>query len=131
MRSDQHASELSRSNLRACDGDRQHVIDALTGHTAVGRLTLDEFSARVDAVTRAKTYRELAAVTADLPTAGAAYASTSTTRPGLPHHPAGAMVATLAVILLVLLAGTVLATVTGGSGLHSMMAAMTAAMGCG
>lgn len=55
------------TSLRASDTDRQRVIDALAGHTAAGRLNLDEFSQRVDAVNRSTTSAELTAVTADLP----------------------------------------------------------------
>ncbi len=55
------------TDLRASDIERQQVIDALAGHTAAGRLSLDEFSERVDAVNRSRTSAELAVLTADLP----------------------------------------------------------------
>jgi hypothetical protein len=53
--------------MRASDDDRQRVIDLLQRHTAVGRLTLDEFSDRVGDVYSARTLADLAAVTRDLP----------------------------------------------------------------
>jgi len=123
-----HPAEPNTSDLRAADIDRHQVIAELTQHTAAGRLTLDEFTARTDAVTRAKTYRDLAAVTADLPTAGA----TSGSRSGTRHTPPpGTALAMAAVVLVVLIAGIVLAGMAGWSQMGSMMASMTTAMGCG
>ncbi|MGK5742791.1 DUF1707 SHOCT-like domain-containing protein [Micromonospora sp. URMC 103] len=53
--------------LRASDDDRQRVVAELQGHTAAGRLTLDEFSDRVGAAWNARTLGDLAALTRDLP----------------------------------------------------------------
>lgn len=53
--------------IRASDEDRQRVVAALEQHTGAGRLTLDEFAARVEAVFGARTMAELRAVTSDLP----------------------------------------------------------------
>ena len=44
------------------------MVAALEQHTGAGRLTLDEFAARVDVAFGARTMSELAAVTSDLPT---------------------------------------------------------------
>jgi DUF1707 SHOCT-like domain len=119
-----HASHPHTSDLRASDTDRHQVIDALTRHTAAGRLTLDEFTARVDATSQAKTYRELAAVTADLPTTGAVPGAESAMHRTQLPRPAVALVAVLAAALVVLLAGTVLAMVAGWGDMHSMMSSM-------
>ncbi|MFG1607328.1 DUF1707 domain-containing protein [Actinoplanes sp. NPDC049265] len=54
-------------DIRASDEDRRRVVAALERHTGAGRLTLDEFAARVDAAAEARTMSELAAVTSDLP----------------------------------------------------------------
>jgi hypothetical protein len=54
-------------DIRASDEDRQRVVAALERHTGAGRLTLDEFAARVEAACGATTLAELAAVTSDLP----------------------------------------------------------------
>ena len=54
-------------DIRASDDDRQRVVAALERHTGAGRLTLDEFAARVEAAAGARTRSELAAVTSDLP----------------------------------------------------------------
>ena len=53
--------------LRAARADRERVIDLLKAAFVQGRLTRDEFDARVDQVLASRTYAELAAVTADVP----------------------------------------------------------------
>jgi len=57
----------TRHRLRASDADRHRVVAALQLHTAAGRLSLDEYSARVDQTLLARTYGELEAVVQDLP----------------------------------------------------------------
>ena len=56
-----------RSHLRACDADREHVIDMLKAAFVDGRVTKDEFDARVGHAFASRTYAERAAVTADIP----------------------------------------------------------------
>jgi hypothetical protein len=53
--------------LRASDADRDRLVAALQAHTAAGRLSLDEYSERVDQVFLARTHGELAAIVQDLP----------------------------------------------------------------
>ncbi|GAB7052679.1 hypothetical protein JCM9534A_78050 [Catenuloplanes indicus JCM 9534] len=53
--------------LRASDADRQRVVADLERHTAAGRLSLDEFTTRVDAVLAARTHGDLGHLTSDLP----------------------------------------------------------------
>jgi hypothetical protein len=53
--------------LRASDDDRDTFLRALERHTAVGRLSLDEFDQRSTAALAAVTLDDLAALTADLP----------------------------------------------------------------
>jgi Flp pilus assembly protein TadB len=55
------------SGLRIGDADREAAAAALREHFAEGRLTLDEFQHRLGTVFAAKTDRDLADVTADLP----------------------------------------------------------------
>jgi hypothetical protein len=55
------------SGLKASDADREHVIGVLREAFAEGRLTAEEHSARVGQAYSARTYAELAAVSADLP----------------------------------------------------------------
>jgi Domain of unknown function (DUF1707) len=57
----------ARSRLRASHADREHVIDMLKAAFVQGRVTKDEFDARVGQTFASRTYAELAAVTADLP----------------------------------------------------------------
>jgi hypothetical protein len=66
--SDQRAADsAARGYLRASHADREHVIEALKTAFVQGRLAKNELDARVDQTFAARTYAELAAVTADLP----------------------------------------------------------------
>ena len=60
---------MSSSELRASDADRDRAIAELREHTAAGRLTLEEFSERVDRAVTAKTLPELDEIRSDLPSA--------------------------------------------------------------
>ena len=53
--------------LRASTADQERAIDVLKAGFAEGRLTKDEYDARVSQAYAARTYGELAVVTADLP----------------------------------------------------------------
>ncbi|MHB1594817.1 MAG: DUF1707 and DUF4190 domain-containing protein [Streptosporangiaceae bacterium] len=55
-------------HIRATDADRDTVHEILQNAYAEGRLSWEEFNSRSTAVQMAKTYGELAAVAADLPT---------------------------------------------------------------
>jgi hypothetical protein len=54
-------------SMRAADNDRTRVVQQLTEAHAEGRLDLAEFDERVAQVWAARTYAELAHLTADLP----------------------------------------------------------------
>ncbi|KIX70284.1 hypothetical protein SF12_21165, partial [Streptomyces sp. MBRL 601] len=56
--------------LRASDADREKVAERLRDAMAEGRLDMDEFGERLDAVYRARTYAELEPLTRDLPATG-------------------------------------------------------------
>jgi hypothetical protein len=58
---------LDRGHLRACHADREQVIGVLKAAFVQGRLGKDELSARVGQALAARTYADLAALTADLP----------------------------------------------------------------
>lgn len=62
-------SAMGGPDQRASDEDRQRVVRDLEQHTAAGRLTLDEYTERVDRVLASRTHGQLAEVTADLPAA--------------------------------------------------------------
>ena len=70
-----------RSRLRASHADREHVIDMLKAAFVHGRVTKDEFDARVGQAFGSRTYAELAAVTAESP-AGRSQTSRRASRPG-------------------------------------------------
>jgi hypothetical protein len=58
---------VSSPELRASNADRDQAIVELREHTAAGRLTLEEFSERVDEAVAATTLAELEAIRSDLP----------------------------------------------------------------
>lgn len=65
-----HGQELTSATfggVRVSDADRERAVDVLRASFAEGRLTRDEHGARVERAYRARTYAELAAVSADLP----------------------------------------------------------------
>jgi hypothetical protein len=61
-----------RGRLRAGHADREEVIEALKDAFVQGRLTRDELGARAGRALAARTYADLAALTADIPPAPAA-----------------------------------------------------------
>jgi Domain of unknown function (DUF1707) len=61
---------VTGAERRADDAEREAVAGQLREHYAAGRLTIDEFRARLDAAYAAVTAGELSRVTADLPMAG-------------------------------------------------------------
>ena len=80
------AVAAGRGHLRASHDDREQMIDTLKVAFVQGRLTKDEFDARIGQTLSSRTYAELAAVTADLPAglapAGLAAAQPPQQRPG-------------------------------------------------
>jgi hypothetical protein len=74
------------------DAEREAVAGQLREHYATGRLTMDEFQARLDAAYSVATAGELSRVTADLPVTGpgaAAGPARGSTGPVRPYRPAG------------------------------------------
>jgi Domain of unknown function (DUF1707) len=61
------AVAAGRGHLRASHADREQLTDVLKAAFVQGRLTKDEFDARIGQTFTARTYAELASVTADLP----------------------------------------------------------------
>jgi Domain of unknown function (DUF1707) len=61
------ANAVGRGYLRASHADREHVIGVLKAAFVQGRLTKDELDSRVTQTFAARTYGELAGLTADLP----------------------------------------------------------------
>ena len=73
---EQSVAVASRGHLRAAHADREQLIDALKAAFVQGRLTKDEFDARVGQTLASRTYAELATVIAGLPA-----------EPARPHPP--------------------------------------------
>src|SRR5258708_29272300 len=61
-------------SLRVSDADREQTVILLREHLLAGRLTLEEFSERIEAALNAGVRRELAAVQEDLPAVSSAVA---------------------------------------------------------
>src|SRR6516164_856911 len=61
------AGAAGRGRLRAFHADREQVIGILKIAFVQGMLAKDEFDQRVDRTLASQTYRDLAALTADLP----------------------------------------------------------------
>lgn len=61
--------DMQPDRLRVSDADRQRVCDFLRAAAGDGRLTIEELGERLDRTFAARTYRELADLTADLPNA--------------------------------------------------------------
>jgi len=55
--------------VRASDAEREQAVGLLRQQVASGRLTLEEFSERIDVAYEARTVDELTALSADLPAA--------------------------------------------------------------
>ena len=60
------------ADLRASHEDRDQVVEVLRVAAGDGRLTADELDERLEVALAARTFGELAALTADLPSAPAA-----------------------------------------------------------
>ncbi|KPC64885.1 DUF1707 SHOCT-like domain-containing protein [Streptomyces chattanoogensis] len=75
--------------LRAADADRERVADILRDALAEGRLEMTEFEERLDAAYQARTYGELAPLTADLPVTPPSSAAGRPNSAGMPDGWAG------------------------------------------
>src|ERR1700760_1306504 len=72
-RSDDRPSQPGAEQpLLASDAERDHGVELLRSAVVDGRLTLEEFSARVEVAQTARTEQELAALLRDLPVTPAA-----------------------------------------------------------
>ena len=64
---DEKAATAGGGRLRASHADREQAIDALKAAFVQGRLTKDEFDARIGQTFTSRMYAELVTVTADIP----------------------------------------------------------------
>jgi len=72
---------ISPGQLRASHEDRDSVVEQLRVAAGDGRLTADELDERLELALTARTYAELARLTADLPAAGGAGLTAAGPRP--------------------------------------------------
>jgi hypothetical protein len=79
---------MPEPHLRAADADRAAVADVLGGHMTAGRLTVAEYDERLTRAYAARTYGELAELTADLP-APSRPAAAPAPQPAVQPVPAG------------------------------------------
>ena len=84
------AADSGRGRLRASDADREHVVGTLQAAYVDGLVTKDEFDARVSQAFAARTYAELALITADIPAGLAAAPPPPRTGPAKASPPADA-----------------------------------------
>ena len=80
------AVAAGRGHLRASHADREQMIDAVKAAFVQGRLTKDEFDARIGQAFAARTYADLATVAAGIP-AGLAGAQPTRRPPQSPRRP--------------------------------------------
>jgi hypothetical protein len=95
------AGMAGRGHLRASDADREQAMDALKSAFVYGLLGKDDLYARAGQVLAARTYAELAALTADIP-AGLIAAHSPTATPGRSRRPVSKKVVAWAACLLIL-----------------------------
>jgi hypothetical protein len=119
MSGPQDPAAAGRDRLRAARADREQVIEALKGAFVQDCLTRDELGARVGQALSARTYAELAAVTASIP-AGPALAPAALTRPLAPtlHLPLARAVVWSANSLVIAFAAVLVSVWAGDDPLH-------------
>jgi hypothetical protein len=66
--------ELKAGMMRAADADRDRVVSILSSAFGEGRLSQDEYDARMESALSARTYAELDQIVADIPAGQAAIA---------------------------------------------------------
>src|SRR5712691_10183125 len=109
------AAAAGRGHLRASHADREQIIDALKAAFVQGRLTKDEFDARIGQTFASRTYAELATVTADIP-AGLAEARPQRKPPRRPMNNAARWGASGFITPAILAAAFAVASLRGDGG---------------
>ena len=106
---DTAAGNAGRGHLRASHADREHAIETLKAAFVQGMLAKDEFDLRMGQALAARTYGDLAALTADLPAglaaAGPARPPARVRRQPLARAAAGAGGCLVIAVLAFLVAG--------------------------
>jgi Domain of unknown function (DUF1707) len=107
--------------MRASDADRDAVLAELGEHFQAGRLTSDELEERTGQTLQARTFGELARLTADLPSPARERAAGgppggAVTRPG--GRPLGLAPVLLGLVTVAVVAAAFLDTGAGTGGIH-------------
>jgi DUF1707 SHOCT-like domain len=100
---DMAAATTRRGSLRASHADRDHMLEVLKIAFVQGRLTKDEFDMRVGQTLAARTYAELAVLTADIPAGLLGAQSPPKPARAQPPHPENKVVNSCACAALALL----------------------------
>jgi hypothetical protein len=108
---------MDDSQFRASDADRDHTVAALQQAVSAGRLSLEEFSQRIDLALQGRTTGALSALTRDLPSPAPKPTSKSYLMPAL------------VVLVVLLLVGTLLGVVAGPAVAGTMSQMMTVGSG--
>ena len=104
-----------RGHLRASHADREQVIGTLKAAFVQGRLTKDEFDLRVGQTLAARTYAELAALTADLPAGPAAGAPPRRPDPAQARRPVSNVARAASCVVMAVAAPVVLSFSIGAA----------------
>jgi len=111
------SDKARRARLRTSRADRDQAIDRLKAAFVHGRLTKDELVARTAQAYSARTYADLAVLTADLPAEPPAVTTSSQPVPAQPRRPVHASIkAGAGVLVLMMAVWTILAILFGLSG---------------
>jgi hypothetical protein len=125
---DEKAAAVARGRLRAAHADREHVVSTLKAAFVQGRLTKDELDLRISQTFAARTYAELARLTADVPAGLVAAAPPHDTAPARARPPMNNAVKS-AVCVAIALVTLVLSTyATGGQALFLFVPLYSAAL---
>ncbi|HEY3502168.1 MAG TPA: DUF1707 domain-containing protein [Actinocatenispora sp.] len=104
--------------MRISDAERQEVVDRLGTALGEGRLDLEEYDDRVQSAYQAKTYRELAPLTSDLPGLPVPTPMSETraaaARPGRAGEPPNRAIAVLSVVFVFIGLSVLMSVATGG-----------------
>jgi hypothetical protein len=96
------ARTTGRGHLRASDADREQVIDTLKNAFVYGLLARDDLYVRAGRALTSRTYAELTALTADIPTALTTPQSPSRSAPAPTRKPVSKKAVVWAACLLIL-----------------------------
>ncbi len=114
---DKNTAAVARGRLRAAHADREHVVGTLKAAFVQGRLTKDELDLRIGQTFAARTYAELARLTADVPAGLVAAAPPHKTAPARGRPPMNNAVKSGICVAIALVTLVLTTYATGGQAL--------------